>query len=123
MLVQSIDHVALATSDHERAIAWYTDVLGLERRHQEAWGDVPVMLCAGETCIAFFLTAEAIDTATPAGLRHLAFRVDRAGFIAAQERLRERGIAFEYADHDIAHSIYFEDPDGHQLEITTYDVG
>jgi catechol 2,3-dioxygenase-like lactoylglutathione lyase family enzyme len=123
MLVGGIDHVALATSDLDRTIAWYDDVLGLERRHQEAWGDVPVMLCAGETCVAFFLTEDAIDTTAPAGLRHLAFGVDRAGFVAAQERLRERGIEFDYQDHDISHSIYFEDPDGHRLEITTYDVG
>jgi catechol 2,3-dioxygenase-like lactoylglutathione lyase family enzyme len=53
---------------------------------------------------------------------HLAFRADRENFLAAQQELKKRGIKFEFQDHEIAHSIYFRDPDGHQLEITTYDV-
>lgn len=36
--------------------------------------------------------------------------------------LKQRGITFEFQDHQAAHSIYFKDPDGHQLEITTYDI-
>ncbi len=53
-------------------------------------------------------------------MRHLAFRVDRGNFETAQVELRTRETAFEFADHDIAHSIYFRDPDGHELELTTY---
>ena len=43
-------------------------------------------------------------------------------FVAAQQELKKHGIKFEFQDHEIAHSIYFRDPDGHQLEITTYEV-
>jgi catechol 2,3-dioxygenase-like lactoylglutathione lyase family enzyme len=53
---------------------------------------------------------------------HLAFRADRKNFGAAQQELKTRGIKFEFQDHEIAHSIYFRDPDGHQLEITTYEI-
>jgi catechol 2,3-dioxygenase-like lactoylglutathione lyase family enzyme len=53
---------------------------------------------------------------------HLAFRADRENFLAAQQELKKGGIKFEFQDHEIAHSIYFRDPDGHQLEITTYEV-
>ena len=53
---------------------------------------------------------------------HLAFRADRENFIAAQDELKKRGIKFEFQDHEISHSIYFYDPDGHQLEITTYEM-
>jgi catechol-2,3-dioxygenase len=42
--------------------------------------------------------------------------------LAAQEELTKRGIAFHFQDHEISHSIYFDDPDGHQIEITTYEV-
>jgi catechol 2,3-dioxygenase-like lactoylglutathione lyase family enzyme len=28
-----------------------------------------------------------------------------------------------FMDHATAHSIYFADPDGHRLEITTYELG
>jgi len=42
-------------------------------------------------------------------------------FISRSAR-EERGIKFEFQDHEISHSIYFRDPDGHALEITTYDL-
>ena len=60
----------------------------------------------------------------PAGLpiHHLAFRVDRANFNAAQETLLQRGIEFEFQDHKIVHSIYFFDPDGHLIELTSYEL-
>jgi catechol-2,3-dioxygenase len=53
---------------------------------------------------------------------HLAFRADRQNFALAQQELKQRGIAFDFQDHDISHSIYFSDPDGHKLEITTYEI-
>jgi catechol 2,3-dioxygenase-like lactoylglutathione lyase family enzyme len=53
---------------------------------------------------------------------HLAFRADRKNFVVAQRELKERGITFEFQDHEISHSIYFRDPDGHELEITTYEL-
>jgi catechol-2,3-dioxygenase len=48
--------------------------------------------------------------------------VDRENFDAAQDDLRSRGIAFEFEDHEVSHSIYFEDPDGLRVELTTYEV-
>jgi catechol-2,3-dioxygenase len=53
---------------------------------------------------------------------HLAFCANRKNFLAAQRELGERGIKFEFQDHGISHSIYFRDPDGQQLEITTYEL-
>jgi hypothetical protein len=32
------------------------------------------------------------------------------------------GIAFEFQDHAVSQSIYFDDPDGLRLELTTYEV-
>jgi len=55
-------------------------------------------------------------------MRHLAFRTDRAGLDRARAALSRRGIAFHFQDHDLCHSIYFHDPDGHELEITTYET-
>jgi catechol 2,3-dioxygenase-like lactoylglutathione lyase family enzyme len=123
MDVAQIDHVAVAVSDVERSVEWYCEVLGMDRRHPE-WGVMPAMVCAGETCVALFPVEG--NPAPPPGrdvisMRHLAFRTDRAGFERAQAELRQRGIDFEFIDHETAHSIYFEDPDGHRLEITTYE--
>ena len=126
MKLEGIDHVALAVRDVERSIRWYCEVLGLERRHAEAWGGVPAFVGAGTTALALF-PASSGATKAPTGrdsiaILHLAFRVDAAGFVNARVELERRGIAVEFQDHEISHSIYFEDPDGHQLEITTYEV-
>lgn len=124
--VEGIDHVALTVADVARAVAWYQEVLGLERRYQAAWGDYPAMVCAGATCLALFPPDAGAPGAAARGgasqLRHLAFRVDRANFVAAQQTLSRHGISWRQEDHGIARSIYFQDPDGHRLEITTYDL-
>jgi catechol 2,3-dioxygenase-like lactoylglutathione lyase family enzyme len=124
--IEGIDHVALTVRDLEASIAWYQEVLGLERPHN-AWNNNPAVLCAGDTCVALFAArtdnpAETPDIYTTIVMKHLAFRVDRPNFEAAQTTLRARGIDFKFADHDISHSIYFNDLSGHLLEITTYDV-
>ena len=123
--IQHIDHVAITVGDVERSTAWYRDVLGLERRHEDAW-DEPVMMCTGPTCVALF-RASVDDPHPPVGtdtisLRHIAFRLDGVGFEAVYSELLRREIAVELADHGIAHSIYIADPDGHRIELTTYDL-
>lgn len=84
------------------------------------------MLCAGETCVALFRAATDAPKPPPArdtiSMRHLAFRTDRAGFEAAQATLRSRGLEWEFEDHGVCHSVYFPDPDGHRIEVTTYEL-
>ncbi len=63
-----------------------------------------------------------IDKSSQKGSTALAFRADRRNCLAAQEELDRRGIKFEFQEHEIFHSIYFRDPDGHELEIATYDL-
>lgn len=124
--VRHIDHVALAVRDVMASAAWYQGVLGLERRFAEVWGDEPpIMVCAGESCVALFPTEG--GPASPPGrdavaMRHVAFAVDRATFDLARTELSERGIEWEFADHEVAHSIYLSDPDGHRIELTTYEL-
>ena len=115
--VESLDHVALGVSDQSASETWYRDVLGLEREHADAWGDTPRAVMAAGSGLALFGRS-----VHGPGFHHLAFRVDRENFELAQEELREAGIEFEFADHDVSHSIYFTDPDGVRLELTTYEV-
>lgn len=116
---QGIDHVALTVGDQRASAEWYRDVLGLEREHADAWGDTPVALVSEGSGVALF---EASEAAPRRGLRHIAFRVDRENFDAARDHLAARGIPTEFADHGVSHSLYFEDPDGLQLELTTYEL-
>jgi catechol-2,3-dioxygenase len=56
----------------------------------------------------------------PSDIRHFAFSVASS---TAQEqwkaRLRHHGIAFSEEDHGRQHSVYFSDPNGIVLEVTT----
>jgi catechol 2,3-dioxygenase-like lactoylglutathione lyase family enzyme len=126
MQLEGIDHVALAVHDIEQSAKWYIDVLGFERLHEGMWDHVPTFIGKGNTGIALFPMSSHAGPASSArsGIRmlHLAFRANRENFLAAQRELKKRGIKFEFQDHEISHSIYFRDPDGHQLEITTYEL-
>jgi catechol 2,3-dioxygenase-like lactoylglutathione lyase family enzyme len=125
--VERLDHIALTVSDVARSVEWYRSVPGLERRHEEAWGDYPAVVCASDTCIALFPAASAdpipsTDRRNTITVRHFAFRVDRRNFDSARAELHAQGIEFSFEDHEICDSIYLHDPDGHEIELTTYEV-
>jgi catechol 2,3-dioxygenase-like lactoylglutathione lyase family enzyme len=125
MDLEGIDHVALSVRDVERSAQWYIDVLGFERRHEGMWDGIPVFIGKGTTSIALFpdRSRGGSTSSSRGGVRmlHLALRANPKNFLAAQDELKRRGIKFEFQDHEISHSIYFLDPDGHKLEITTYE--
>jgi catechol 2,3-dioxygenase-like lactoylglutathione lyase family enzyme len=126
MDLEGIDHVALSVRDVERSAQWYVDVLGFERRYDGMWKGIPTFIGKGTTAMALFPPRNR-DSKTVAhkdkiDMLHLAFRANRKNFRAAQEELKRRGIKFHFEDHEICHSIYFRDPDGHELEITTYEL-
>jgi catechol 2,3-dioxygenase-like lactoylglutathione lyase family enzyme len=126
MQLEGIDHVALAVRDIERSANWYIEVLGFERLHEGMWDGVPTFIGKGNTGLALFPASpdakSTSSTRRDIRMLHLAFRANRENFFGAQDELRKRGIKFEFQDHEISHSIYFDDPDGHQIEITTYDL-
>jgi lactoylglutathione lyase len=121
--LRRLDHVSLNVSDRARSIAWYRDVLGLEQRGEPRRDDWPVFMGELGACVALFQaqveTAERQPEST--GLRHVAFMVGRDDLAAAQTRLRERAVEFRFEDHGNALSIYFPDPDGNVIELTTYE--
>ena len=124
MKLEGIDHVAMGVRDIEQSANWYIEVLGFERLHDGMWNGVPTFIGKGNTGIALFPANQETKTSRHREIRmlHLAFRANHENFLAAQQELKKHGIEFEFQDHEIAHSIYFRDPDGHQLEITTYEV-
>jgi catechol 2,3-dioxygenase-like lactoylglutathione lyase family enzyme len=124
--LERLDHVAVTVTDVDSSIAWYRDVLGLKHVHEEEWGRHPAFLTSGSTGLALFPAKGSgpPPKGHPDGLAmwHVAFRADRRNFDAAREELDTRSIRYNFSDHGLAHSIYFHDPDGHLVEITTYEV-
>jgi catechol 2,3-dioxygenase-like lactoylglutathione lyase family enzyme len=120
--LECLDHVGLTVADVGRSIRRYQEVLGLRRAHEEAWGDFPAVLEANGTGVALFPRDADAPASPPDQLRHVAFRTSRRGLGAAKAELGGRGRAFEERDYGVAWSIYLPDPDGHLVEITTYEA-
>jgi catechol-2,3-dioxygenase len=121
--LRRLDHVSLNVSDRPRSIAWYRDVLGLEQRGEAGRDDWPVFMGEFGACVALFQAQVGSAEREPesTGLRHVAFMVGRDDLAGAQTRLREHGVDFRFEDHGNAHSLYFPDPDGNVIELTTYE--
>ncbi len=127
-VVTQIDHVELLVEDLEAAVAWYRRVLGLAEVGR--FNPHPIMIGVGGTMLALFargLTQASGSGQQPAAepppgfFRRVAWRVDQEGFVRAQAHLQSQGVPFTGpVDHAVSWSIYFADPDGHPLEITTY---
>ena len=130
-----IDHVELFVPDRREAAAWYRRVLGLEilPEYQEWAADPrgPLMISsdAGRTKLALF-EGQPQGPRPTAGFHVVAFRVDAAGFLEFLGRLgglqlrddRDGPVTSESAvDHGQAYSVYFSDPYGHRLEVTSYE--
>jgi catechol 2,3-dioxygenase-like lactoylglutathione lyase family enzyme len=91
-------------------------------------GTVLLVTAAGDTRIALFR-----DRGTGegnSGDHTIAFRISGEGFVAFVEHLPELRIPVDkerllssgdIVDHGLAWSIYFRDPDGNRIELTTYD--
>jgi catechol 2,3-dioxygenase len=135
--VGGIDHVELFVPDRRAAAEWYARVLGFEvLRAYAFWADDPrgpllISPDGGRTKLALFEGSPAGRARDEVGIRRIAFGVGGAGFLAFVNRLEVvelhdarggRVTAKCVVDHDAAFSIYFVDPWGTSLELTTYDV-
>jgi catechol 2,3-dioxygenase-like lactoylglutathione lyase family enzyme len=106
-----IDHVSLNAADRDRTIAWYGDVLGLERSGAgPTEPGEPVFLGADRAQVALFA-----DRAP--GLRHVALATDPEGFAEVRARLEAAGHPFRHERHTNHDSLYFQDPDGATVEV------
>lgn len=129
--VLSIDHVELFVPDRAQAAEWYARALGLAPvPGTEAWAnhpEGPLMISAdgGSTKLALF-RGQPQGPQRTAGWHRVAFQVSGPGFLsflahARALQLRDRNRPLTISDHATAFSVYFSDPYGHRLEVTTYD--
>jgi len=124
------DHLALPVYDAARTLHFYTEVLQLplvDALSGDDWGGKPWLMMFFGTGSGQLLALSALAGAQPprpdglpADVRHYAFSVS-SGAEQEQwkERLRRHGVAFSEEDHGKQHSIYFSDPNGIVLEVTT----
>ncbi len=117
-----IGHVHLKVSNLERAVKFYTEVVGFEV--QQRWGDSAAFISAGGYHHHIGLnTWESKDGKPPArgmtGLYHFAILFpNRKELARAFKRLIDHEWPIDGAsDHGVSEAIYLRDPDGNGIEI------
>ena len=117
-----IGHVHLKVADLDRAIGFYSGVLGFEL--QQRYGAQAAFLSAGGYHHHIGLNTWESLGGSPAprghtGLYHTAFLYpDRASLADALYRVLEAGIELDgAADHGVSEAIYVRDPDGNGVEL------
>jgi len=121
----AFNHTLLYAHDSEASARFLSEILGLAA--PERWGPFMVVKTDNGTNLDY------IDTDGRIASQHYAFLVDESDFDAIFERIRAREIPY-WADpgqrqqgrinrHDGGRGLYFEDPNGHLLEIITRPYG
>jgi catechol 2,3-dioxygenase len=117
-----IGHVHLKVADIERALGFYSDVLGFEV--QQRWGDQAAFVSAGGYHHHIGLnTWESRGGSPPppgtTGLYHVAIRYPTRPLLAdALRRVLSAGIRLDgAADHGVSEALYLRDPDGNGVEL------
>jgi len=117
-----IGHIHLKVADLDRAIAFYSGVLGFEVTQR--YGAQAAFLSAGGYHHHIGLnTWESRGGTQPppghTGLYHTAFLYpDRAALADAVARVHAAGITFDgAADHGVSEAVYLRDPDGNGVEL------
>jgi catechol 2,3-dioxygenase-like lactoylglutathione lyase family enzyme len=120
-----LNHAIVHATDAQRSATFLAEILGVSRAAK--WGPFyPVGLDHG-------MALDYLDTPTPFTPQHYAFLVSDDVFDAAQRRLRAGNVAIWADPHqrepgrinhnDGGRGVYFEDPDGHLMELITVPYG
>ena len=136
--VCNLHHHALACRDAEETRRFYEDVLGMpmvaaiqETTHPRSGAKSAYLHMffemADGTCLAFFDYPDYFASLDPAQLaprdslvHHIALEVQGVERIEAfKQRLAGHGVACREIDHGYCRSLYFTDPNGLTLELTT----
>jgi catechol 2,3-dioxygenase-like lactoylglutathione lyase family enzyme len=120
----ALNHIIIPAKNKDVSAEFLANVLGVKAEPQ--WGPFrPVQTSNGVTLD--FVDSKDVRT------QHYAFLVEEGEFDSAFERLKGASVAY-YANHDKSgpgeinrywggRGVYFEDPDGHLLELLTRPYG
>ncbi|MDH0647536.1 fosfomycin resistance glutathione transferase [Pseudomonas sp. GD03858] len=115
-MLTGFNHLTLAVSELPRSIEFYQRTLGFKlaaswaRGAYLSLGDLWLCLSLDQVC-----TAERDYT-------HYAFSIAPANFAPFARSLRAQGVRLWKQDSSEGESLYFLDPDGHQLEAHVGDL-
>lgn len=120
-----LNHSIIWCTDKQRSAAFLTDILGLPPA--EPFYHFLVVRLANDVSLDF------MEAAPPISKQHYAFLVSDAEFDAGFANVKARGLAYwadparnypgEINRHWGGRGFYFEDPDGHLLELITKPYG
>ncbi len=119
------NHTIIWARDRKASATFMAEMLGLPApRH---WGPFEIVTTDNNANLDF------MDRQGDIPSRHFAFLVGEAEFDAIFERIKKRGLDYwadpaqakkgEINRHDGGRGLYFEDPNGHLLEIITRPYG
>jgi catechol 2,3-dioxygenase-like lactoylglutathione lyase family enzyme len=115
-------YAAEFVSDQDRALDFYTNVLGLEQRADNPTPDGPRFLAVGVKGQDFLLLLwpGTPGQAQPAqGRIPAAYTIETADIRKAVDVLKTRGVTFEteVLEYPFAYLAAFQDPDGNRLQL------
>jgi catechol 2,3-dioxygenase len=119
--IERIGHLVISVRDLKKSLDFYTRVLGLR-----VMGEIPgvAFLSAGgrdhhEIALAEIGPDTEKARINQVGLVHFAFRLrTEEDLVEAYETLQREGAQIAYTvNHGVTKSVYFLDPDGHELEV------
>jgi predicted enzyme related to lactoylglutathione lyase len=118
-MLKKVAYVALLVSDQDKALDFYTNVIGLERRGDYPTPDGPRFLTVGVKGQDFDLV---LWPGTPgrANLGSAVYTIEVEDCRMAFETLKSRGVKFEPPDvleFPWGYAARFQDPDGNLLQV------
>jgi catechol 2,3-dioxygenase len=123
MKIKSLGHVVLRVTDCERAEKFYNGLLGLPimaRFDEDGMRMTFFSLGNHHDFAVMQVSGEGSSHApTAVGLHHVAFKIGDSldDLREAKTYLEGAGVAVNPVDHEVTKSLYFDDPDGNNLEV------
>ena len=125
---RGVHHVALISSDVERTVRFYQDLLEFPLtdmfENRDYKGSTHFFFDIGNGNTIAFFDLPGLDLGPYAevlgGLHHLAISVEPARWLHLKAKLDDAGIEYAHIDGS---SIYFRDPDGARLELISDPLG
>ena len=118
--LRGVDHIHLYVTDKQQALAWYQKHLGFEVVESlRFWDGKNGPLVIEDKSKSVHLALFEREEFEP--LTSVAFGASGEDFIEWKKYFESQGIDLRVANHTVSWSLYFEDPFGHNHEITTHD--